>query len=114
MMLKTFFHSKIHRIPVSSVNLEYQGSITIDADLLEQAQIQIYEQVHVLNLNNGHRFITYAIEGERKSKTVQVNGAAAHLCKTGDLLIVVTYCQLNEQEQKNHQPKVIHFERIAV
>ncbi len=107
-MLRTFCHSKIHRVAITSVNLEYQGSITVDSDLLEKADIKPYEQVHVFDINNGNRFITYAIEGEKGSKVIQINGAAARLCSVGDLIIIVSYCQLSLEESQNFKPKVVY------
>ncbi|MDJ0625790.1 MAG: aspartate 1-decarboxylase [Candidatus Caenarcaniphilales bacterium] len=107
-MLKTFCQAKIHRVTVTSVNLDYEGSITVDSDLLRAAGIQPYEQVHVLDIDNGSRFITYAIEGEPGSGTIQVNGAAAHLCKKGDLAIIISYCQLTKEESLNFRPRVVH------
>jgi len=111
-MLRTFFHSKIHRATVTSVNLDYEGSITIDSNLLKAADIFPGEQVQVLNINNGNRFITYAIEGKANSGTIQVNGAAAHLCKEGDLLIIISYCQLSEGEVASFKPKVVYVDSL--
>lgn len=109
-MLKTFCQAKIHRVTVTSVNIDYEGSITVDTELLKAAGIQPYEQVHVLDINNGNRFITYAIEGEAGSGTIQVNGAAAHLAKVGDLAIIISYCQLTEAEAVDFKPKVVHVD----
>ncbi len=107
-MLRTFFKSKIHRATVSSVNINYEGSLTIDSALMEACEINEFEQIHVLNINNGNRFVTYAIKGEKDSGEIQVNGAAAHLCKTGDLLIIITYGQFNNDELLNFNPKVVY------
>lgn len=107
-MFRTFCHSKIHRATITSVHLEYEGSITIDSVLLEKADIKPFEQVHVFDINNGNRFITYAIQGERGSGIIQINGAAARLCSVGDLVIIVSYCQLSEEESRNFRPKVVY------
>lgn len=109
-MLKTFCYSKIHRATITAVNLDYEGSVTVDSALLREAGIAPYEQVHVLDINNGNRFVTYAIEGEVNSGTIQINGAAAHLCKEGDLVIIISYCQLSESELTNFKPKVVHVD----
>lgn len=106
-MFKTFCSAKIHRATITSTNIDYEGSITIDSALLQRANIQPYEQVHVLNVNNGQRFITYAIEGEANTGTIQVNGAAAHLCEVGDLIIIVSYCQIDEVEAQDFKPTVV-------
>jgi aspartate 1-decarboxylase len=106
-MLKTFCYSKIHRATITSTNVDYEGSITVDSILLKEANIRPYEQVHVLNINNGQRFVTYTIEGEANSGTIQVNGAAAHLCSPGNLIIIVSYCQLSEVESQDFKPKVV-------
>ncbi len=103
-MLKTFCYSKIHRATIKSVDLNYEGSITIDQELLKKADIQPYEQVHILNINNGNRFITYTIPAEPNSGIIQVNGAAAHLCKADDLIIIISYCQINISEINPDQP----------
>jgi aspartate 1-decarboxylase len=99
--------SKIHRAIVTESNLNYQGSITIDKNLMELADILPNEKVQVLNINNGARFDTYAIEGERGSGTICINGAAARLCHTGDLIIIISYAMMEEDEAKNYTPKVI-------
>lgn len=110
-MKRTFFHSKIHRAKITSTSLDYMGSLTIDRDLLDAANINIHEQIQVLNINNGERFVTYAIEGERGSGTIQVNGAAARLCSKNDLLIIITYCDLESQEEiKNLKTTVVHVD----
>ncbi len=109
-MLRTFCHSKIHRATVTSVDLHYEGSITVDIELLNKADIKPYEQVHVFDVNNGNRFITYAIPGEAGSGTIQVNGAAAHLSSAGDLVIIVSYCELEEIEIENFKPKVVYVD----
>ncbi len=91
-------------------DLHYVGSITIDPDLLEAADIREHEQVHVVNVDNGARFETYTIVGERGSGTVQVNGAAARLVHHGDTIIVISYAQYEEAELASYEPKVVHVE----
>lgn len=105
--LITMLKSKIHRATVTQSDLNYEGSITVDRDLLDQAGIHLYEQVDVLNINNGARFTTYTIEGERGSGIIGVNGAAARLVQKDDLVIICSYIQMEEQEGANHQPKVL-------
>ncbi len=106
-MLFEFLHSKIHRATITDSNLNYVGSITIDEEFLEKASIREWEKVEILDINNGERFQTYAIKGERGSKCFCVNGAAARKVQTGDKIIIVTYAQLNEQEIKNHKPTIL-------
>lgn len=106
-MLRTILNSKIHRATVTECNLDYVGSVTIDEDLMDQSDIKINEQVHVLDINNGNRFVTYAIPGARGSGVICINGAAAHLVKEQDLVIICSYVQLNEQEFEQHQPTVL-------
>ena len=99
--------AKIHRAAVTQADLNYEGSITVDRDLLDAAGILVYEKVDVLNITNGARFTTYTIEGERGSGTIGINGAAARLCQEGDLVIICAYCSLSEDEGKKHTPKVV-------
>ncbi len=106
-MLRTFLKSKIHRARVTQTDLDYIGSLTIDQDLLEAANIAVNEQVEIYNITRGTRCKTYAILGERGKGEMCINGAAAHLAEVDDLVIVVTYCQLNDEEVKNHQPTVV-------
>ncbi|MFZ5818146.1 MAG: aspartate 1-decarboxylase [Bacillota bacterium] len=106
-MLRTMFKSKIHRATVTEANLNYVGSITIDADLLKAADILEYEQVAVVNINNGARFETYTIAGPAGSGTICLNGAAARLAQPGDLVIIITYAQMDEAELRNHKPTVV-------
>jgi aspartate 1-decarboxylase len=100
--------SKIHRARVTDANIDYEGSIAIDSKLMTKADILPYEQVHVLNVNNGARFTTYAIEGEAGSGAICLNGAAARLAVKGDIVIILTYAQVPEEETKNYRPKVVH------
>jgi len=108
--------SKVHRATVTGSDLNYVGSITIDADLLEAADIREHELVHVLDLDNGNRFETYTIAGAGGSGQVCVNGAAARLVHTGDKVIVVSYAEYEEAELENgHEPRVVHVdERNAI
>ncbi|MFP5450846.1 MAG: aspartate 1-decarboxylase [Thermoleophilia bacterium] len=102
--------SKIHRATVTDANLNYVGSITIDTDLLDAADIRPYEQVAVVNINNGERFETYAIEGAPGSGDMCLNGAAARLAQPGDLIIVITYAQYDESELDRFEPTVVHVD----
>jgi aspartate 1-decarboxylase len=99
--------SKIHRATVTQSDLHYEGSIGIDEDLLEAAGILPFESVHVWNVNNAERFETYALPLRRGSREVCVNGAAARLAQAGDLVIVATFCWIDEQEARGHQPSVL-------
>lgn len=103
--LVTMMKGKIHRATVTKADLHYEGSITVDTELLEASGILVYEQVDVLNISNGNRFTTYTIPGEKGE--IQINGAAAHLAKEGDLVIIVAYQQMTESDAKNWQPKVV-------
>ncbi len=106
-MRRTMIKSKIHRATVTSTDLHYEGSITIDRDLLDAADILPYEQVHVWDVTNGTRLITYALEGERKSGTIQVNGAGAHLIHPGDIVIIATFTELDTALAKDYAPLVV-------
>lgn len=106
-MLRTLYKSKIHRATVTQTELSYEGSITIDVGLMEAADILAGERLEVFNLNNGERFSTYAIKGERKSGIICVNGAAARLAQVGDKVIIISYVLLNDEEAKGLKPKVI-------
>ncbi|MEV5070663.1 aspartate 1-decarboxylase [Microbacterium sp. LMI12-1-1.1] len=106
-MLRTMLKSKLHRATVTGSDLNYVGSITIDADLLALADILENEQVHVVDVNNGARFETYTIAGERGSGVVQINGAAARLVHTGDVVIVMSYGQYEREELTRHRPIVV-------
>ncbi len=99
--------SKLHRATVTEADLHYEGSITIDEDLLEAANMLVYEQVDVLNINNGARFTTYTIPGKRGSGQICVNGAAARLVQKGDLVIICTYMQIDEEKAKKFAPKIV-------
>ena len=110
-MMRNMLKSKIHRATVTDADVDYEGSLTLDADLLEAADILPNEEVHVWNVTRGTRFRTYAIEGERRSGVVCVNGAAAHLAKPGDLVIVATFTLLEDAAACKHQPKIVHVDR---
>jgi aspartate 1-decarboxylase len=110
-MQRTMLKSKIHRATVTDSDLHYVGSITIDPDLLEAADILEHEQVHVVDVDNGARFETYTIAGERGSGEMKVNGAAARLVHRGDTIIVISYGQYDRQELQSHIPLVVHVER---
>ncbi len=103
----TMLKCKLHRATVTQADLDYEGSITIDRDLMDAAGILLNEQVDVLDITNGNRLTTYAIEGERGSGIIGINGAAAHLVKTGDLVIICAYAQMDEARAKQHTPKVL-------
>ena len=104
---RILFKSKIHRATVTDANLDYEGSISIDRDLLEAADILEFEKVAVWNVTRGTRLETYAIEGERGSGTICLNGAAGHLNKPGDLVIIATFAEVEEAEARNWKPTVI-------
>ena len=106
-MRVTAFKSKIHRARVTEADLNYEGSVTVDADLLDAADILTNEQVQVLNVMNGERFDTYAIPGPRGSGTVCLNGPAARLAHVGDLVIILTYAAMEREELLRHTPKVV-------
>lgn len=103
----TMLKAKIHRAKITQCDLSYEGSITIDEDLLEASGILPYEQVDVLNINNGARFTTYAIVGERGSGIIGVNGAAARLAQVEDLVIICAYEAMSRQAAEEHNPKIL-------
>ncbi len=107
-MLRCFMKSKIHRAKVTGSNLEYEGSITIDRDLMDAADLKPFERVDVYNITNGNRFQTYVIEGQRGKGEICLNGAAARLCHPGDLVIIVSYAYYEENSYKG--PKIIHVD----
>jgi len=106
-MQLTLLKCKIHRATVTETDLEYNGSISIDQDLLDAAGILHNERVEIYNITNGQRFATYAIPAERGSKKIGINGAAAHLTDINDLVIICAYAQMNEKEARDFEPKVI-------
>jgi aspartate 1-decarboxylase len=105
--MRTMLKSKIHRARVTDANIDYEGSISIDTKLMKAADILPFEQVHVLNINNGARFTTYAIEGGEGTGEICLNGAAARLAVKGDLVIIITYAQVPEEELKNYKPSIV-------
>jgi aspartate 1-decarboxylase len=107
-MNRQMLKSKIHRARITDSDLHYPGSITVDPDLLEASDILEHELVHVLDVDNGARFETYTIAGERGSGEMKVNGAAARLVHTGDTIIVVSYASYDEQELEAYEPTVVH------
>jgi aspartate 1-decarboxylase len=109
-MFKTMMKSKIHRARVTEGNLQYEGSITIDETLMEQAEIIPYEQVQIYNVTNGERFTTYAIKGERDSGVICVNGAAAHKARKDDIIIIATYASYDEKELAAFEPKKVYVD----
>ena len=109
-MNRTMLKSKIHRCRVTGSDLHYVGSITVDADLLDAADIREHEQVHVVDVDNGARFETYTIAGQRGSGEIKVNGAAARLVHTGDTVIVISYASYAEDELASYEPRVVHVD----
>jgi aspartate 1-decarboxylase len=109
-MRRTLFKSKIHRATVTHADLEYEGSVTIDEDLMDAAGIWEYEALHVWNLTRGTRLQTYAIKGQRGSGVVCVNGAAAHLNRPGDRVILATFADMDESEARAFRPKVVRVD----
>ena len=107
-MIIELLKSKIHRATVTEADLDYIGSLTLDENLMNAANLNEYEKIQVLNITNGNRLETYIIKGDRGSGEVCINGAAAHLVKKGDLVIIASYCKLKESEVANHEPKIIH------
>jgi aspartate 1-decarboxylase len=104
------FYSKIHRATVTDANLNYVGSITIDEELLEAAKLRVGQKVEILNINNGERFSTYIILGERGKRDMCLNGAAARKVQPGDKIIVVAYASYSEEELKTYKPNVVHVD----
>lgn len=106
-MRRTMCKSKIHRGVLTGADLHYEGSLTVDRDLMDAADLLAFEKVQVVNVNNGARLETYVIEGERGSGTIQLNGAAARLGVPGDLVIVISYAEYKESELEGFEPKVV-------
>ena len=109
-MLRTMFKSKIHRATVTQADLHYVGSVTIDAELLDAADLLPGELVHIVDITNGARLETYVIEGERGSGVIGINGAAAHLVHPGDLVIIISYAQVSDAEARELRPRVVHVD----
>ena len=106
-MIRTMMKSKIHRATVTQADLHYVGSVTVDLDLLEAADLLPGELVHIVDIDNGHRLETYTIAGERGSGVIGINGAAAHLVHPGDLVILIAYAQLEDAEARDFTPHVV-------
>jgi len=107
--MRIMLKSKIHRARVTEVNIDYEGSITIDRKLMEETDILPGEQVQVLNINNGARFTTYAIEGEASGE-ICLNGAAARLAAKGDIIMILSYCYVEDDEARNFTPKLVYVD----
>ena len=109
-MLRTMFKSKIHRATVTQADLHYVGSVTVDAELMDAADLLPGELVHIVDITNGSRLETYVIEGERGSGVIGINGAAAHLVHPGDLVILISYAQVDDAEARSLRPAVVHVD----
>jgi aspartate 1-decarboxylase len=109
-MLIEMLKAKIHRATVTGSDLNYIGSLTLDENLMDAAGLLEYEKIQVLDITNGNRIETYVICGERGSGQICINGAAAHLIHAGDLVIIVSYCSLNDTEIQNHAPTIVHVD----
>jgi len=106
-MQRHLMKSKIHRAAITSADLHYEGSLTVDEDLLDAADLVTYEEIQVVNVNNGSRFSTYVIPGPRGSGVIQLNGAAARLGMPGDLVILISYAVFDAKEAERHNPRVV-------
>ena len=106
-MLFEFLYSKIHRATVTDANLNYVGSITIDEELMEKANLKVGQKVDILDINNGERFQTYVIKGKRGNRDICLNGAAARKVQKGDKVIIVSYVYLTQEEQNNFEPAIV-------
>jgi aspartate 1-decarboxylase len=105
-MLRTVLKSKLHRVTVTQADLEYEGSVTIDEDLMDAADLLVHEKVDIYDITNGNRLSTYVIPGERGSGVIGINGAAAHLVKPGDLGIICSYVQMDTEDARRWQPRL--------
>jgi len=108
--MRSMLKSKIHRATVTGANVNYEGSITLDPVLMEAADILPFEQVHVLDVNNGARLVTYAIQGTPGAGEVVLNGAAARLVEEGDTVIVITYKDVPEEQARDHRPSLVYVD----
>lgn len=108
--MRIMLKSKIHRARVTRLDIDYEGSITIDQRLMEKADILPYEQVHVVNINNGARFTTYVIKGEPGSGEIGLNGAAARLAAKGDIIIIISYSHVEDKEAPHLMPRIVHVD----
>ena len=106
----TMLYSKLHRATVTDANLNYVGSITIDQNLLDAANMRVGQKIDIVNINNGERFSTYIISGERDSGDICLNGAAARKVHVGDKIIIIAYASMNEKEADEHKPKIVILE----
>ncbi|MDB5929462.1 MAG: aspartate 1-decarboxylase [Polaromonas sp.] len=106
-MLRTLLKSKIHRVAVTHCELHYEGSCAIDENLLDAANIAENEQIHIWNINNGERFVTYAIKGERGSGMISVNGSAARRAANGDLIIIAAFAHVHDDQVAGHEPQLV-------
>ena len=109
-MIRTMLQGKLHRVKVTQADLHYEGSCAIDQDFLEAAGILEYEAIDIYNVTNGKRFSTYAIAGQRGSRIISVNGAAAHCADVGDILIIASYVTMPDEQARSWQPKVAYFD----
>lgn len=112
-MRRTMMHGKIHRAVITDANVEYEGSITLDPDLMDGAGVLENEQVHVVDIDNGARFVTYVITGERGSGQVVINGAAARLVTKGDRVIVIAYADMEDAEAQAFTPRVVKLDGVT-
>jgi aspartate 1-decarboxylase len=110
-MQRTMFKSKIHRATVTQADLHYVGSVTIDQDLMDAADLLPGEQVHIVDIDNGARLETYAIAGARGTGIIGINGAAARLVQPGDLVIIISYASMSDAEARAFEPRVVHVDR---
>ena len=106
-MYRTLLKSKIHRATVTACELHYEGSCAIDEDLMDAADLGENEQIHIWNINNGERFVTYAIKGERGSGIISVNGSAARRASVGDLIIIAAFAQVHDDQVGTHKPRLV-------
>ena len=109
-MKKTLLRSKLHRINVTQVELDYEGSCAVDTEILSKGNMQEYEKIDIYNVANGERFSTYLMAAEAGSKTVSINGAAAHKASPNDIIIICSYGLFNEQEALSHEPVLVYFD----
>ncbi|HEX5363395.1 MAG TPA: aspartate 1-decarboxylase [Gallionella sp.] len=109
-MQRTMLQAKLHRVRVTQSELHYEGSCAIDDDLLDAADIKEYQQIDIYNVTNGERFTTYAIRAQRGSRTISVNGAAAHKASPGDILIIATYAMYSELELQKFHPQLVYVD----
>lgn len=109
-MMRMMLNCKIHRATVTEANLDYEGSITIDQNLMDSAGLLPYESVHIYNISNGERFDTYAISGQKDSGVICLNGAAARKVNIGDMVIIANYTILDDEEARTHEPTCIYVD----